>query len=1004
MANPQSRIIQSPLIHTTREQGYGNLFYGFQNPKRIRITNVLLVSSLYDLYLFEEDGRLYELTRSEHEGINLGQTPELICVSSGKEALYVAKNERRFDLIITTLHIDDMDADEFARMVQESGLNIPVVLLMHDNRELHYFLRTHNTSVFEKIFIWQGDFKIILSIIKVLEDKLNVEHDTKSVGVQSLIVIEDNIKYYSSFLPILYTEFIKQSQRLAAEGIDLGHKFLQMRASPKILLCNSYEEAWYYYERYKHYLLGIISDVDFPRNGVQDPKAGIFLTRAVRKERFDLPILLLSNVSENKRYVERLNVSFIAKHSPNFLNDLRKFLEYQFRFGDFVFQMPDGTEIARASDMRSLEELLKDVPDESIRYHAERNHFSAWLKARTEFWLADKIRPRKVTDFPTIEGLRQDLIKTLYHYRHLCQRGIIATFSKDTFGSVTNFARIGFGSLGGKARGLGFVDMLITDYGVHNRYENVKIFIPPAVVLGTAIFDEFIERNVLLDFALNCNNDEEIAKQFVKADYFPPEAAEDLKAFLEIVHTPLAVRSSSMLEDSQYHPFAGVYETYMIPNSHPDINVRLRQLINCIKLVYASTFYQRAKNYLRVASYSPTDEKMAVVIQCLVGKKYGDRYYPDISGVAKSYNFYPPPDKKSEDGIASIALGLGKWVVGGGNTVRFCPKYPNDIVQFYSVKETLDTAQREFFALKLESNQDTSMLFREPLVQKYTLKTAEEDGVLHYVASTFVPQNNAIYPGTSRDGFRIITFAPLFQQISLPFAETIELLLEMGEWGIGTPVEIEFAANLSFSPKPTIEFALVQLRPLVIRRELEELNVRIKNRDVLLCESDEVLGHGRIMDVYDIIAVDYELFERSKTQLIAKEISQLNSLLLDEKRFYLLVAIGRLGSLDPWLGIPVTWEDICGAKAIIETGFKDMAVTPSQATHFFQNITSFQVGYFTVNEIKKQGFFDWEWLLQQAPYNSLKYIKHYRLEKPLDIRINGQQKRGIILKPESLHG
>lgn len=1000
MTNPQPKIIQSPIVHTTREQGYGNLFYGFQNPKRIRITNVLLVSSLYDLYLFEEDGRLYELSRGEHEGGSLTQTPELICVSSGKEALYVAQREQRFDLIITTLHIDDMDADTFARMVQESGLNIPVVLLMHDNRELHHFLQTHDTTVFEKIFIWQGDFRIILSIIKVLEDKLNVEHDTKTVGVQSLLVVEDNIKFYSSFLPVLYTEFMKQSQRLATEGIDLGHKFLQMRASPKIILCNTYEEAWYYYERYKHYLLGVISDVDFPKNGMQNPKAGIQLAREIRKERFDLPILLLSNVAENRRYVEKLNISFIAKNAPNFLNDLRRFLEYQFRFGDFVFQMPDGTEIARAKDMKSLEELLKVVPDESIRYHAERNHFSAWLKARTEFWLADKIRPRKVTDFPTIEGLRLDLIKTLHHYQQLCQRGIVATFSKDSFGRITNFARIGHGSLGGKARGLGFVDMLITDYSVHSRYENVKIFVPPAVVLGTDVFDDFMVRNVLQEFAIHCTDDDEIERQFVNAKYFPPAAVAELRSFLELVQTPLAVRSSSMLEDSQYHPFAGVYETYMVPNSHPDINVRLDALLRSIKQVYASTFYQRAKNYLRVTSYSPTDEKMGVVIQCLVGKWHGNLYYPDISGVAKSYNFYPPPQKKAEDGIVSVALGLGKWVVEGGNTVRFCPKYPRDVLQFHSVEETLRSSQQEFFALTRYDGKELESLRHKPLVQRFPIQKAEESIAFSYIASTYVPANDAIYHGISRTGARIITFAPLLQSSAIPFAETLELLLEMGEWGIGNPVEIEFAANITEGAKPTLEFALVQLRPLVIRRELDELNVKILNKQLVFCESNEVLGHGRIPDITDIVAIDYENFDRSKTHEIAREISSFNAKLLEEKRFYLLVVMGRLGSLDPWLGIPVTWEDICGARAIIEAGFKDFSVTPSQATHFFQNVTSFHVGYFTVNELHNQGFVDWEWLQHQTPYARKQYVRHYRFEKPLDIHINGQLKQGVILKPE----
>lgn len=997
--NRQQSIQQTPLIHIPREQGYGNLFYGLQNPKRIRITNVLLVSSLYDLYLFEEDGRLYNLTRMEYESTNITQTPELICVSSGKEALYIAQNERHFDLIITTLHIDDMDADEFARMVHQSGLRIPVVLLMHDNRELHHFLRTHDISVFDNIFIWLGDFRLILAIIKTIEDKLNVEHDTKAVGVQSLLVIEDNIKYYSYLLPILYNEFINQSQRLAAEGIDLGHKFLQMRASPKILLCTNYEDAWAYYQRYKHYLLGIISDVDFPKDGKPDPKAGIQLTREIRKERFDLPILLLSNAIENKRFVEKLNVSFIAKTSPKFFSDLRKFLENQFRFGDFVFQLPDGTEIARAKDMKSLEELLRVVPDESIRYHADRNHFSAWLKTRTEFWLADQIRPRKVSDFPTIEDLRNDLIHTLHHYQQLCQRGVIATFSKELFGTVTNFARIGLGSLGGKARGLGFVNMLITDYNVHRRYENVRIFVPPAVVLGTTVFDEFLVRNVLFDFAHECNDDEEIAHQFTKASYFPPEVLEDLRSFLEIVHTPLAVRSSSMLEDSQYYPFAGVYATYMLSNNHPDLEVRLNQLLNAIKHVYASTFFQRAKNYLRAASYKASDEKMGVIIQCLVGNWHGRRYYPDISGVAKSYNFYPPPGKKSEDGIMSIALGLGKWVVEGGNTVRLCPKYPNDIIQFSSQRETLETSQRFFYALEDDPSNDASNLKHKPLVKKFTLADAEADGVLPYLASTYVPENDAIYIGTSRSGIRVLTFAPLLQQSNVPLAEVVELLLEMGEWGVGSPVEIEFAVNVSSISPLSLDFALLQIRPLVIRRELEELHTDVQNIDTILCETTEVLGHGKLQNIFDIVAVDYEHFDRSKTHEIAKEISKLNALLLDENRPYILVAVGRLGSLDPWLGIPVRWEDICGARAIVETNFRDFNVEPSQATHFFHNVTSFQVAYLTINEYKNIGYFDWKWLFSQQPYRNSGLVQLFRFEKPLTVIVNGQTKKGIIQKP-----
>lgn len=994
-------VVVNPIDPPSVEYGYGNLFYGIQNPMRIRISNVLLVSSLYDLYLFEEEGRLYELSRGEYEGLNLSQSPELTCVSSGKEAMVLAKEEHRFDLILTTLHIDDMEAIDFARMVKQSGLNIPVVLLMHDNRELKHFLLNNDTTVFDKIFIWQGDFRIIIAIIKFLEDRLNVEHDTQTVGVQSIIVIEDNVKYYSSFLPIIYTEILKQSQRLISEGIDLGHKFLRMRASPKILLCSTYEEAWAYYKRYKKFLLGIISDVDFPRDGLQDPRAGIDLARTIRTEKPDLPILLFSNVQDNQALAEEIGVSFVLKDSQMLLHELQQFMVYHFSFGDFVFRMPDGTEVGRATDMKSLEEMLRVVPEESIRYHAERNHFSSWLKARTEFWLAEKIRPRKVTDFPTLEALRKDLVRSLHHYRNLCQRGIVANFSKETFGGETSFARIGGGSLGGKARGLGFVDMLINDYNVRNRFKDVKIFVPPAVVLGTEVFDKFLEENDLRDFALRCEDDREITRRFLLAEKFPSEIMAELASFLEIVHTPLAVRSSSMLEDSQYHPFAGVYETYMIPNAHPNALVRLNDLLNSIKRVFASTFYQSAKEYIRVTSYRFEEEKMAVIIQCLMGKVHENRYYPDISGVAKSYNFYPMTPQKSSDGTASVALGLGKWVVDGGNTVRFCPKYPKDIIQFYSVKETLNTTQKSFFSLELDADSDFGIETHDMLVQQHGLHVAEKDETLQPVGSTYVPENDAIYHGLSRTGPRVVTFAPILQNNLVPLAEIIDLLLDMGVWGMGTPVEIEFAVNLRATKQKGIEFALLQMRPLVIHRETEELSLEGLDLSKLLCQSNQVLGHGLIDGMYDVVAVDYRLFDRATSQETAAEIASFNSQLIRENRPYLLIGIGRWGSLDPWLGIPVTWEQIAGAKAIIETGFKDMSVTPSQGSHFFQNITSFMIGYFTVDESQQQGNLDWDWLLLQTPLTSKKYTKLFRFEKPLIVKINGHQNKGVILKPEA---
>lgn len=982
------------------EHGYGQRFQGFQNLMRLRIRDILLVSSLYDLYLFEEDGRLYELIRNEYQGLNLSHSPELTRVSSGSEAISLAQEESRFDLIITTLHIEDMHPLNFAKLVKKSGLNIPIVLLAHDNKELKYLLVNPEINVFDKVFIWQGDFRIIISIIKFLEDRMNVEHDSKIVGVQNVIYIEDDIRYYSSLLPIIYTEMLKQSQRLISEGINLSHKFLRMRARPKILLCSNYEEAKEYFEKYKELCLGIISDIDFPQNGNPDPEAGIKFTEEIKKEISDIPVLLMSTNPVNQSLAYSVGASFLIKDSPTLIFDLRQFMNQYFSFGDFIFRLPDGTEVGRASDLKQLEEVLKTIPAESIKFHAERNHFSNWLKARTEFWLAHQLRPRKVSDYPSVEDLRKDLINSLHFYRMSRQRGIITDFNKETFDPESSFARIGGGSLGGKARGLGFVNTLINDYNLREQFEGVIIYVPPSVVLGTEVFDQFLDDNNLREFALQCDDDSEITKRFIEAEKFPEDVLGDLAAFLQLVHTPLAVRSSSLLEDSQYHPFAGVYETYMIPNNQANPLVRLNDLLMTIKRVYASTFYQSAKNYIKVTSYRLEEEKMAVIIQKMIGNRYENRFYPHISGVAKSYNFYPLPPQKPNDGIVSVALGLGKWVVDGGETIRFCPKYPKDLIQFYSAKDAIDRTQKSFYALKLDDTNRFIETTHDTLVETFDLSVAEKDGSLNFVGGTYSKENDVIYDGISRSGVRIVTFGQILKNKTFPLAEIIELLLDMGTWGMGTPVEIEFAINLQPNKDKKREFGLLQMRPLVVHQEVQEFDINSVKKEKILCSSNKVLGNGIINDIYDIVVVDIHKFDRAKSREAAQEVAYFNKILLQENRPYLLVGVGRWGSLDPWLGIPVNWSQIAGAKAIVETNFKDMAVEPSQGSHFFQNITSFMIGYFTINDLKQDGYFDWEWVLSKPAVEEKQFTKLIRFDSPITIKMNGQQSKGIILKPE----
>ena len=794
---------------------------------------------------------------------------------------------------------------------------------------------------------------------------------------------------------------LQQSQRLISEGINLTHKFLRMRARPKILLCSTYEEAWDYFQKYGEHMLGIISDIDFPHNGAQDPHAGLEFARLAKQGYPDLPILLLSNLRGNESRASELGSSFIMKDSPLFLNELRQFMIQYFSFGDFVFRTPSGVEVGRSTDLKSLEEQLHVVPDESIMYHAERNHFSNWLKARTEFWLAHQLRPRKVTDYPNAEALRKDLIDSLHQYRNIRQRGIIADFTKESFDPDSSFARIGGGSLGGKARGLGFVNTLINDYNVRDRFADIQIYVPSAIVIGTDVFDEFVDVNDLRKFAMSCTDDREITRRFLEAPRFPEGILGELAAFLDVVGTPLAVRSSSLLEDSQYHPFAGVYETYMIPNTHANPLVRLNDLLISIKRVYASTFYQSAKDYIKVTSYRLEEEKMAVIVQKMEGSAHDARFYPDFAGVAKSYNFYPLAPAKSDDGIVSAALGLGKWVVDGGNAVRFCPKYPGDLIQFYSTEESLNTSQRDFFALQLDATTDFGYETHDLLVRRHPLDIAEKDKTLHYVGSTYSPENDTITDGLSREGIRVVTFAPILRSKMFPLPQILDLLLDMGTWGMGTPIEIEFAVNLSPVEGSAGKFALLQMRPLVVNREPEELDIHITDPSSVICRSSHVLGHGLIEDIRDIVVVDYHGFDRSMSREVAQEVSKFNSRLVKEERPYLLIGVGRWGTLDPWLGIPVTWEQIAGAKAIVETGFKELAVAPSQGSHFFQNITSFMVGYFTIVTDNDQGFIDWDWLLGQTPLEKIRFTRLIRFEEPLMIKINGHEGKGVILKPET---
>lgn len=982
------------------EHGYGTRFQGFQNLMRHRIRDVLFVSSLYDMYLFEEDGRFDELIGTEYRRFDLSHAPDLTRVSSGEEALTLAREGRRFDLILATMHIEDMRAVRFAREARAAGVTVPIVLLAYDSKELKDLRARNFDEAFTRVFAWNGDFKLILAIIKHLEDRMNVDHDTRLVGVQSILFIEDNIEHYSTLLPVLYAELLNQSHSLISEGINLSHKSLRTVARPKILFCQTYEEAWRYYETYREHILGIISDIDFPRGGRPDTGAGIRLAEAVRQEHPELPIMLQSQTPDYQNRAKELGVSFVLKQAPDLQLRLRKFMTEYFSFGDFVFRTADGYEVGRASDLKSLREQLRHVPEESIRYHAERNHFSNWLKARTEFWLAHKVRPRKVSDFASVEELREDLLESFGAYSRHQQRGLITEFSKDSFDPDTGFARIGGGGLGGKARGLGFVNMLVHNYEIDRKFEGVRISIPPAVVLGTDIFDRFLDENNLRAWALASGDDPGLTRRFIETAVFPEDVLGHLASFLHLIRTPLAVRSSSLFEDSIYHPMAGAYQTFMIPNNHPNPFVRLGNLVTAIKRVYASTFYRSARDYFKATDYGLEDEKMAVIVQKMAGAGHGRRFYPDFSGVAKSYNFYPVPPQKSTDGIVSVALGLGKMITDGGVSVRFCPRYPQHLLRMFSTREALRTNQSEFYALDMDAPGAEAGETTDIAVRRFGLETAEEDQTLRHVASTYSPDNDALYDGVSRQGIRVVSFAPVLRNRTLPLPEILELLLDMGGWGMGAPVEMEFASTLSVAEGRPKEFSLLQLRPLGLHKDTDHYDLGEYAPEALLCKSDQVMGHGVTDTIRDIVLVDKDRFERACSVEAAEEVARFNEKLRGLGRPYLLIGVGRWGSLDPWLGIPVKWDQISGAKIIVEAGFRDMDVDPSQGLHFFHNLTAFRVSYFTVNPMTSDGYIDWGWLGRRPVEEQKRFVRHIRLEKPFTAKINGHQNRGIILKPE----
>ncbi|MCP4601237.1 MAG: histidine kinase [Proteobacteria bacterium] len=963
-----------------------------------RVRNILLVSSQYDSFTFEEDGRLTELLFSEYLELNLRYAPNIFRVSTAEEALEELRTGS-FDLVISMLRVGEMDVADFGREVSHLVPGLPVVLLTYNTRELDVFGDLGRMPGIDRIFVWLGDVRLFLAIIKYIEDRLNVVHDAAAAGVQSIILVEDNVRFYSSYLPLLYTEIVQQTQALMSDGLNRMDKMLRMRARPKILLATSFEEGENLLQMNRDHVAGVILDAAFPRNGKVDPRAGIDFAKIVMKTTPDCSMLMQSSDISNEPHARSLGVHFINKQSPNLLSNVRQFMRDHMGFGDFVFRLPSGEEIGRAGDLSSMIQMLAEIPVESLVYHVMHNDISTWLRARTEFDLAKILRPARVDDFESPEEIRQYLIGELNLYQDRSRAGVVADFSNGTFRASTGFMRIGSGSLGGKGRGLAFMYSLLERSKAEEKKPDVNIFVPPTLVLATGVFDEFMQHSSLNEMVFQDRSDEEIARAFLAAE-LSEEVIKSLKAYLSRAHYPLAVRSSSLLEDASYQPFAGLYRTYMIPNNHENLDTRLRQLTEAIKLVYASTFFEDAKSYIESTPNRLEEEKMAVVIQKVVGRHRGDYLYPDIAGVVRSYNFYPMDKMKPEDGVASVVLGLGKTVVDGGRALRFSPAQPRRLYQFSSPEDTLKTAQREFLALDLSnSSVEVGSSDEDVCLVSLELDVAEKDGVLPMVGSVYSPQNDAIYDGTSRPGVRLVTMAGVLKSGVYPLAEKLMGLIGIGTSGFSSQVEIEFAATIRENRNEPHEFAFLQIRPVAVGSRSHDMNIEAISSEDAICVSPKALGNGVIDSVCDIVYVPINRFERSKTVEIAGEIGSITGNLRAQGRPFLLIGPGRWGSADRWLGIPVTWAQIAGVRCIVETDMDDIRVTPSQGTHFFQNITSLGIGYCMLNFDNIGGMLDTKWLDAEPSKFETEHVRLFRYPKPLDIFVSGRQGVGVVMKP-----
>lgn len=964
-----------------------------------RIRKVLIISSSYDFFMLEEDGRIDEQIFNEYVSLNLRYPPVFIKASTAAAALRIL-GRGDIDLIIEMLNIGDVNTFELAKELKKGYPDTPIVVLTHFNREVSMKLQNEDLSAIDYVFCWLGNADLLLAIIKLIEDSMNVDHDVNDVGVQAILLVEDSIRYTSVYLPLLYKIVLKQSRDFMKEALNEHQKMLRMRGRPKILLAKTYDEAAALFHKYKNNLLGIISDVSFKVNNKRDhkEKAGLKLCELVKSVDPNIPVLLQSSDKNNKEFAETYGAGFIHKYSKTLSLEVRNFIIRNFAFGEFIFRDPEtGREVARASDLQSLQHLILRVPEKVLSYHASRNDFSKWLNARAIFPVAQLFKYLREDDFENISEVRSYIFEAISSFRVSKGRGVIAKFDKNSFDEYLAFSRIGEGSIGGKARGLAFINLVIKEYRLYNKFKNAIITIPRTVVLSTDVFDEFMEVNDLYKIGLSDRSDEEILDSFVRAK-LPGWVHQDLYAFISVIENPIAIRSSSKLEDSHYQPFAGVYSTYMIPNIKADHALTIRMLTNAIKSVYASVYYKSSKAYMTATSNVIDEEKMGIILQEVCGSTYGDRFYPTFSGVARSINFYPVKPEKPTDGIANIAFGLGKYIVDGGISLRFSPRYPKKVLQLSSPEMVMKGTQKYFYSLDLSSDSFKTSVDDAVNLFKLRIGEAEKDNTLKHVASTYDFENNMIRDGIWDKGKRVITFSNILNHDVFPLAEILRTLLDIGQKEMNLPIEIEFAVEMNVPPNTPPVFNFLQIRPIVDNDQTIGYHLNNIDPEDTILISDSGLGNGIFSGIQDIVYINPDKFDASGNTVLAGKIERINDKMRAEKRNFALIGPGRWGSSDPWLGIPIKWQQITEARIIVESGLDNYRIDPSQGTHFFQNLTSFGVGYITVNAYKKEGYIDFGWLNSLDAFFEEGPIRHIRFEKELEIVINGKTNKAVIFK------